>query len=132
MPRNASLSNKYVSDRYSLFRLDIGANRWFTAAHVPNLRSWPIYIPSFIYGRALVHCGNRETLPKLFAHPSHTLQNKYTKYYPHGNPITPFLTPPLPHPPPRPTFSLRSRIENSPFTQIPLRKFPHGGYRKQL
>ena len=50
MPRNTSLSDNYVSDRCSFFRLAIGANRWFTAAHVPNLRSWPIYIPSYIYG----------------------------------------------------------------------------------
>ena len=51
MPRNASLSDNYVSDRFSFFRLAISANIWFTAARVPNLRSWLIYIPSFIYGK---------------------------------------------------------------------------------
>ena len=51
MPINPSLSDNYMSDRCSFFRLVIGANIWFTAAHVPNLRSWPIYVPSFIYER---------------------------------------------------------------------------------
>ena len=49
MPKNASLSDIYVSDSCSFFRLAIDANRCFTAAHVPNLRSWPICTPSFIY-----------------------------------------------------------------------------------
>ena len=36
------------------FRLTIDAHRWLTAARVPNLRSWPIYLPSFIYERSLL------------------------------------------------------------------------------